>query len=133
MCGELDQSALIAALHELIERHHILRTTYTRAGTSGPRAVVVPMQQFELDIDLHDVTDLQAEGAERAAVAIQLLQEAVATPFELYGGVVIRVVLVRDCCSSVPVQGLFVTLTCGWAGGVRGSAGQANHFDKYAR
>ncbi|TWF97087.1 amino acid adenylation domain-containing protein [Kitasatospora viridis] len=86
LSGELDSDALRRALHALVERHEILRTRYV-ASAGVPRQVVDPEPTAQLE--LRDLTG--APGADLDA----LLAAEAAEPFDLSGGPLIRVTLIR--------------------------------------
>ena len=88
--GELDSSALEAALRALIQRHETLRTTFElRDG--------VPVQRVhtgsELQMQHMDVSDVPRAAAEARARA--LIEEHAHTPFDLARGPLLRAAVTR--------------------------------------
>ncbi|MGD8574944.1 MAG: amino acid adenylation domain-containing protein, partial [Gammaproteobacteria bacterium] len=90
LSGELDVSALRAALTELVRRHSILHTAFTEIG-GEPRQVRQPFEAFELP--LHDLTGLAAD--QRESQATRILREEALRPFNLRRGPLFRGCLVR--------------------------------------
>src|SRR5689334_10787307 len=48
--GELDRAALEQAFNQIIERHEVLRTTFTTGEDGQPRQQILPPQRFELPL-----------------------------------------------------------------------------------
>jgi len=88
--GSLDGAAFQGALQAIVDRHEVLRTTFTLAA-GEPIQVIVPRLAFELP--LIDLTDLPEAERERAAMAAAA--EEAARPFDLVQGPLIRAVLLR--------------------------------------
>ncbi|MGW5740791.1 amino acid adenylation domain-containing protein [Amycolatopsis sp. NPDC003861] len=86
--GAVDVEALRRALDWLVERHEILRTTYS--DEAAPAQRILPAAPAALR--LADVRDGPAEG--RWAEAMRLTTEEIGTPFDLVGGPVFRALLV---------------------------------------
>jgi amino acid adenylation domain-containing protein len=84
--GRLDAGALRAALTEIIARHEVLRTRY--AVVDGE-----PVQVVEESAWL-ELTETDARGLDRDRVA-ELVERGWRQPFDLAGGQVLRVALLR--------------------------------------
>ncbi|PWI09286.1 non-ribosomal peptide synthetase [Streptomyces sp. NWU339] len=69
LTGTLDQDALIAAIHDVVERHEILRTTYLTDEAGEPYARVLPMAEAALRVPVVEVTPEDMSGAVDGAVA----------------------------------------------------------------
>ena len=90
MEGDLDPSALAAALDEIVRRHEVMRTTF---GLHRGQPVQVVHRELRLDLPLIDLRALPA--AARRTVALALGREAAATPFDLGAGPLLRPRLIR--------------------------------------
>jgi amino acid adenylation domain-containing protein len=90
LSGELAPAALGSALAELLRRHEVLRTRYAERGGEPIQSVAEP-GPWNLP-----VVDLSAlpEGA-RAEAARRLAREEASRPFDLSGGPVVRMALLR--------------------------------------
>ncbi|MEW1658553.1 amino acid adenylation domain-containing protein [Streptomyces sp. NPDC093707] len=93
--GELDESALLGALREVVRRHEVLRSRFTADGGQEagdqPRQVVAPVEVFT-----PVVTDLSGLPYQEAAEqALELAASDMATPFDLTQAPMIRARLVR--------------------------------------
>jgi len=88
--GCLNVKALEKALHHIIERHEVLRTTIaTLDGT--PRQLIT--KKTSVDFPL---TDLRGwPGADRDAEAQRLMVEAIRRPFDLSRDLMLRIMLLR--------------------------------------
>ncbi|MET9608865.1 amino acid adenylation domain-containing protein [Streptomyces sp. NPDC006512] len=86
LTGELDVDALRAALHDVIDRHEVLRTVIVEDGDGVPHQQVLPPEEKPFELTVAEVT--QEERA--AAVA-----EAATRTFDLAADVPIRATLVR--------------------------------------
>ncbi|HET8940287.1 MAG TPA: amino acid adenylation domain-containing protein [Polyangiales bacterium] len=88
--GELDSSALEAALGALVQRHETLRTTFELQDGAPHQRV-----HMHSDLQLHklDVSELPLETAE--ARARVLVEEHAHTPFDLARGPLLRAALTR--------------------------------------
>jgi amino acid adenylation domain-containing protein/FkbH-like protein/thioester reductase-like protein len=90
MTGRLDRRALQAALDALIQRHETLRTVFLQID-GQPMQQIAQVGGFELG-----VSDLTTIGvAERAVEARRCAQEALAVPFDLSTGPLIRGTLLQ--------------------------------------
>nr|WP_306464213.1 non-ribosomal peptide synthetase [Corallococcus exiguus] len=90
LTGALDVTALQAALHSLVERHEVLRTTYALGDTG---AVQVIHATGPLPLETEDVPGDTAEA--REAAMLRRCQAYTATPFHLDTGPVARALLLR--------------------------------------
>jgi amino acid adenylation domain-containing protein len=88
--GPLDLDLLRCAFEALVQRHAILRTTYTVIH-GRPMQVIQPSTPLELNVV--DLRDQPAELAERAAQ--EILKEESRFPFDLVHGPVLRVRVIR--------------------------------------
>jgi len=87
--GALDAGVLERALAEIVRRHHALRTVIAQTP-DGPVQRVV---EVDFHLPVRDVTDLPP-GA-REAEAARIVAEDLAAPFEMEGGALFRILLVR--------------------------------------
>ncbi|RKI64410.1 amino acid adenylation domain-containing protein [Corallococcus sp. AB049A] len=90
LTGTLNVSALQTALHSLVERHEVLRTTYALGDTG---AVQVIHATGTLPLEFEDVPGATAEA--REAAMLRRCQAYTATPFRLDTGPVARALLLR--------------------------------------
>ncbi|RKG63039.1 LLM class flavin-dependent oxidoreductase, partial [Corallococcus exercitus] len=90
LTGTLDITALQTALHALVERHEVLRTTYALADDG---AVQVIHATGALPLETEDVPGDTAEA--REAAMLRRCQAYTATPFHLDTGPVARALLLR--------------------------------------
>ncbi len=106
--GELDADALRAAIGDLVARHESLRTTFeTRDG----RGVQVVHEELAPDWSAAD-----ADGEESAR---ELVRAEMARPYDLAGGPLVRVLLVRLVADEhVFVLGMHHIVTDGWSMGI---------------
>ncbi|MGH3616056.1 MAG: amino acid adenylation domain-containing protein, partial [Pseudonocardia sp.] len=112
--GRLDVEALGGALNAVVVRHESLRTTFDTVDGRGVQ-VVHPAQSVSLPV--WDVSDL--EVAQRSARVDQVLAEQLSRPFDLAGGPLWRVVVVRlDATEHVVVVAMHHIITDGWSMGV---------------
>ncbi|WP_328973722.1 non-ribosomal peptide synthetase [Streptomyces sp. NBC_00239] len=90
MTGALDRAALAAAIHDVIDRHEILRTTYVTDDEGKPHQRILPMTQASAQARLR-VAEVTPEGVPGA------IDEAVAHAFDLATEIPVRAHLL--CCS----------------------------------
>ncbi len=90
LVGKLDLQALEQVFNEVIRRHESLRTTFT-SSNGVPVAVVTPKLALRLDIE--DLTTLPEPAREPEAMRRSV--EEARKPFDLAGGPLIRVRLLR--------------------------------------
>ncbi|MGV9292406.1 condensation domain-containing protein, partial [Streptomyces sp. NPDC003719] len=113
--GKLDVSALGAAFTGLVTRHEVLRTRFVTDGSGRPAQVVDA--PWVVTPVVHDVRALPAADREQAASDIMATEAR--RPFELDGGRLLRVDVVR-----VADDDQFVLLTMhhivsdGWSSGI---------------
>ncbi|CAM2065874.1 Amino acid adenylation domain-containing protein [Sulfidibacter corallicola] len=92
LTGDLDASALWAALSAVVERHEILRTTY-RSRNGEPIQSV--QSATTLAPKVIDLTHLDPEGAEREAE--RLIQGELSQPIDLGADPTMRALLIESC------------------------------------
>jgi thioesterase domain-containing protein/acyl carrier protein len=90
IAGDLDLTALEQSLHALLERHTVLRTSFT---TQPEKVIQVIAPKPEIPLQVVDLQHL--ERAEREAAALHLAQEEAQRPFNLSQGPVFRVSLLQ--------------------------------------
>jgi hypothetical protein len=88
--GGLDRGALERSVNEFVRRHEVLRTTFALAD-GEPVQVVGPAR--ETNLDFADLSGLPA--AEAAAEAQRMMGEEARAPFDLSGGPLLRVRVLR--------------------------------------
>ncbi|MFF3724644.1 amino acid adenylation domain-containing protein [Streptomyces erythrochromogenes] len=114
LAGVLDAGALRAAVTDLTDRHESLRTTF---GFTGGRGVQVVHPSLPPEWETADLTGVPA--AERAERLDELVRAATARPYDLAGGPLVRVLLVRLAAEEhVCVLGMHHIVTDGWSTGV---------------
>jgi amino acid adenylation domain-containing protein len=86
LTGTLDQDALVAAIHDVVERHEILRTTYGTDDAGEPYARIRPAEQAALRVPVAEVTSGELSAA---------VDEAVAHRFDLAAELPFRATLLR--------------------------------------
>ncbi|MFF4097807.1 condensation domain-containing protein, partial [Streptomyces sp. NPDC001834] len=108
--GDIDVSALRTALVGLVARHEALRTTFAGGGQYVHEDVALPMRVVDLAAE--------AEGVRPAALR-RTLQDEQATPFDLDGGPLVRVLVVRlSEREHVLALSMHHIVTDGWSMGV---------------
>jgi amino acid adenylation domain-containing protein len=88
--GSLNEQAIRHSFQDMVDRHEILRTTFSFFG-GQPQQVIAPTVTLDIPIiDLHDLDDetRESEGS-------RLLLEEEAQPFDLAQGPLLRVKLLR--------------------------------------
>ncbi|MDQ1612943.1 MAG: hypothetical protein QOG00_2874, partial [Pyrinomonadaceae bacterium] len=111
--GELDHTALVAALTEIVRRHEVLRTSFPSVDGAPVQLV---HEAHALNVPVVDVEHL-AEGKEQAARAV--VEREAARPFDLSAGPVVRALLVRlSQDEHVLVVVLHHIVSDGWSAGV---------------
>ncbi|HEU5230641.1 MAG TPA: condensation domain-containing protein, partial [Ktedonobacteraceae bacterium] len=91
MTGALDVEALEYALQEIVNRHEVLRTTFSLDKNQHPVQVIHPQQQILLPVE--DISYLPAD--KKAATARYLVTEEALRPFHLNEGPLFRARLFR--------------------------------------
>ncbi|MEU4469124.1 amino acid adenylation domain-containing protein [Streptomyces sp. NPDC024017] len=86
LTGTLDQDALVAAIHDVVERHEILRTTYATDDAGEPYARIRPMAEAALRVPVAEVTPEELPAQ---------VDEAVAHRFDLAAELPFRATLLR--------------------------------------
>ncbi len=112
----LDLAALERSLSEIVRRHEILRTTF-QVIDGEPVQVIAPPAALRLAVE-----DLrQLPGAERAAAAQRLADEAAEQPFDLSRGPLFRVRLLQLAeAEHVLLWTMHHIISDGWSLGVMG-------------
>ncbi|MEV6424514.1 amino acid adenylation domain-containing protein [Streptomyces sp. NPDC051662] len=112
--GDLDVSALAAALSALVVRHESLRTTFDAVDGQGVQLIGEP---FAMPVPVTEVPS--ASGAERDQIVRSLLRAEVTRPFELRTGPLLRALLVKlDDTTHILVLTLHHIITDGWSMGI---------------
>jgi amino acid adenylation domain-containing protein len=114
--GPLDLASFRQAVHALVERHEVLRTTYREIGDK-PVQVVAP--KVDVEIALVDLSP--RSGPNQELELNRLLIEGARTPFDLEHGPILRCTVVR----LAPAKHLFVLrmhhiAADGWSMGIFG-------------
>ncbi|MDG9723711.1 non-ribosomal peptide synthetase [Streptomyces sp. DH41] len=86
LTGTLDQDALVAAIHDVVERHEILRTTYGTDDAGEPYARIRPVAEAAPRVPVADVTPEELPAK---------VDEAVAHRFDLAADLPLRATLLR--------------------------------------
>lgn len=90
LSGPLDTGALGRALNEIVQRHEILRTTFSNIG-GDPVQIIAASGEWKLErIDLS-----QSSAAEQEAKLPQLVRAEALRPFDLSAGPLARATLIR--------------------------------------
>ncbi|MDP9122204.1 MAG: condensation domain-containing protein, partial [Acidobacteriota bacterium] len=114
MSGELSVMVLSRALEEVVRRHEVLRTVFSKAGGRARQVIRSPA---ELAIALVDLTELPPEL--RGPVAEGWVREEARRPFDLARGPLLRVGLWRlDEREHVLLLALHHIVSDGWSLGV---------------
>ncbi len=92
LSGALDTTALQAALRHLLERHEVLRTSFSTDHDGRPRQSVRSVR-FDLPLPLIDLSQLAPET--RADAARRLIASAALVPFDLKEAPQLRAALYR--------------------------------------
>jgi tyrocidine synthetase-3 len=87
--GTLNEEALEASLHSLIERHEILRTVFREDSAGNIRQIILSPDSLGFGISR---ADLRGQGQDELS---RLLQEESSRPFDLFNGPLLRVTLYR--------------------------------------
>jgi amino acid adenylation domain-containing protein len=90
LLGPLDMPALERSLNEVLRRHEVLRTAFTKID-GQPRQVIAP--SLHLKLPLTDLRGLPPSG--RMAEAARLAAESAMRPFDLSAAPLMRAVLYR--------------------------------------
>ncbi|MDA8447469.1 condensation domain-containing protein, partial [Paracidovorax valerianellae] len=89
--GAVNQAALVASLHALVERHESLRTVFAEAADGSAEQCVQPAGRMDLpSLDLRGMPPDAQEA--RRSDAVQKLR---GTPFDLSTGPLMRVLLIQ--------------------------------------
>ncbi|WP_312163852.1 non-ribosomal peptide synthetase/type I polyketide synthase [Phenylobacterium sp.] len=113
IAGDIDRTALHAALSSLIDRHEVLRASFDLEGATlviGPQG-----GGFDLnEVDLSQLGEDQA-GTQREA----LMREAAGAPFDLASGLLLRVLSLRLPDGRSELVLIVHHIVCdGWSAGV---------------
>jgi amino acid adenylation domain-containing protein len=88
--GPLDVPALQAALHDVVQRHEVLRS---RVTVQDDDPVQIAAAELDVDLPVVDLTDRSADGVDRELQ--QLATEEIRRPFDLARGPLLRARLFR--------------------------------------
>ncbi|MFD5634323.1 amino acid adenylation domain-containing protein [Streptomyces sp. NPDC127077] len=88
LTGELDEAALVAAIHDVIDRHESLRTTYVVDDRGEPFQRILPMAEARAQFQVQ-VAEVDTQGVAGA------IDEAVAHGFDLAAEIPFRAHLLR--------------------------------------
>ncbi|MFE3554062.1 amino acid adenylation domain-containing protein [Streptomyces sp. NPDC059193] len=114
LAGELHADALRTAAGLLVARHESLRTTFAPAGGRGVQVVHETLEPRWRTADLSEVPEEEREERLRAVVRAE-----VDRPFDLKGGPLLRLLLVRLAADRhVLVLGMHHIVTDGWSMGI---------------
>ncbi|HEY0603111.1 MAG TPA: amino acid adenylation domain-containing protein [Herpetosiphonaceae bacterium] len=114
LTGRLDPAALHRSFDALVERHAILRTTFSDID-GRPVQVIAP--PTPVAITFVDLRDLPVD--EREAAARELAQAEAQTPFDLAHGPLLRVTLLQlDEGDHVVLFTLHHIISDGWSSGI---------------
>ncbi|HEV7216779.1 MAG TPA: amino acid adenylation domain-containing protein, partial [Chloroflexota bacterium] len=114
LTGELDQAALARALEAIVQRHEVLRTVFEVRGGEPVQVVAPPTQP---PLPLRDLRSVLA--AERPAEVERLVRDAVALPFDLTHGPLLRLLLLQLADQEhLLLLALHHTIADGWSLGV---------------
>ena len=114
LVGELDETALRHTLNEIVQRHEVLRTSFTMLD-GVPVQVIA--EQIEVNLSVTNLTELPAADRERHAR--QLAQDKAQTPFDLSTGPLIHASLIRlDATDHILFFTLHHIVSDGWSTGV---------------
>ena len=91
LSGALDVPALRAGVAGLVARHESLRTVFVDQGDGQAAQWILP--SLALDVPLHDLRGMEADG--REARASQLAQSVNDVPFDLTRGPLLRAALIQ--------------------------------------
>ncbi len=112
--GRLDLAVLQAALHEIVDRHEILRTTF---GTDNGEPVQIIAPTGHIPLMLVDLRHLPA--GERRREAMRLANEEAKRPFNLTAGPLLRVHLFQIATDDfVAIFNMHHIISDGWSIGV---------------
>jgi len=89
--GELHEMALLQSLREIVRRHEILRTRFSR---KEGRPVQIISDDLRLDLEIIDLTGLSKEG--NTATTSRLIEKEARRPFDLTTGRLLRLKLLRS-------------------------------------
>ncbi|HET8826734.1 MAG TPA: condensation domain-containing protein, partial [Terriglobales bacterium] len=113
--GNLNQQALERTLQEIVNRHEVLRTTFSEDEAGKPIQLVAPEQKFMLAVS--DLRSFPAESREQEAR--RHVVEHVRQPFDLKRGPLFRASLFQladaECILSLSFHHIIVD---GWSWGV---------------
>ncbi|GAU66922.1 putative non-ribosomal peptide synthetase, partial [Streptomyces sp. NBRC 110611] len=114
LTGELDAEALHGALRDLVSRHEALRTTFDAVDGKGVQVV-----HAELHPEWRQADVSAAAPGEREQRARELVREEMARPYDLKGGPLVRVLLVKVADGEhLFILGMHHIVTDGWSMGI---------------
>ncbi|MGH3615019.1 MAG: amino acid adenylation domain-containing protein, partial [Pseudonocardia sp.] len=114
LCGDLDLEVLVGALGALVARHESLRTTFETIGGRGVQVVHPPAP---VSLPVRDLSE--SAGPERRRELERVLAAESDQPFDLSGGPLLRVGVVRlEATEHVLTVAMHHIITDGWSVGV---------------
>ncbi|UUU43259.1 non-ribosomal peptide synthetase [Streptomyces sp. NBC_00162] len=114
LTGPLDAGALRAAVGDLMARHEALHTTFGLADGKGVQVLRPGLAPEWAVVDVSDTAPADRERCVR-----ELVQAEMNRPYDLEGGPLVRVLLVRlSAAEHVCVLGMHHIVTDGWSMGI---------------
>jgi len=114
IAGSLSVAVLLQSLNEIVQRHAILRTTFT-AIDGKPIAIIAPTLTLKLPVlDLQNLPEIQ-----RNAEVLRLAQVETQQPFDLAKGPLLRAKLLKlSTAEYVVLFAMHHIISDGWSAGV---------------
>src|SRR4028118_1433592 len=114
LVGDLNVAVLLQSLNEIVQRHEILRTTFT-AIDGKPIAIIAPNLTLKLPVlDLQNLPEIQ-----RNAEVLRLAEVEAQQPFDLAQGPLLRATLLKlSAAEYVVLFAMHHIISDGWSVGV---------------